>query len=59
MLVVLMKKDFWKVEAHTCCGQFTAVKTVSADRYHITVSRDQLSTQPADVFFEVVRWASY
>ena len=29
---------------------------VSADQYHLTVSRAQVSTHPGRVFFEVIRW---
>ena len=29
---------------------------VSADQYHLTVSRAQVSTHPGRIFFEVIRW---
>ena len=29
---------------------------VSADQYHLAVSRAQVSTHPGRVFFEVIRW---
>ena len=42
--------------AHQCCDQLTAVNKVSADQYHLTVSRAQVSTHRGRVFFEVIRW---
>ena len=42
--------------AHKCCDQLTAVKTVSADQYHLIVSRAQVSIHRGRVFFKVIRW---
>ena len=42
--------------AHQCCDHLTAVKQVSADQYHLTVSPAQVSTHRVRVFFEVIRW---
>ena len=45
--------------AHQCCDQWSidsCQNKVSADQYHLTVSRAQVSTHPGRVFFEVIRW---
>ena len=39
--------------AHPCCG--SCQNSVSADQYHLTLSRAQVSTYQGRVFFEVIR----
>ena len=40
---------------HPCYDQMTPVKTVSADQYHVTISRAQVNSLSRSSVFEVDR----